>query len=115
MPSKAPVLRPTWAEIDRRAFKKNFKKIKDRLKPGTKLIAVVKANAYGHVAQALSHTALELGAWALGVSSIEEGVALRASGIKGRILILGSVFPLENLKTLFDPGALAGDQQISKA
>jgi len=104
VPSKTPVLRPTWAVIDRGAFKRNFKKIKSRLKPGTKLIAVVKANAYGHVAQALSHTAFELGAWALGVSSIEEGIALRESGVRGRILILGSVFPLENLSTAAEHG-----------
>jgi alanine racemase len=93
-----PVLRPTWAEIDRKAFKKNLKKISSLLKPRTKIIAVVKANAYGHMALPLSEDALRRGAWALGVSSIEEGLALREGGIKGKILILGSIFPLANLK-----------------
>ncbi len=97
-PFATPLLRPTWAEIDRQAFKKNIHKIKNYLRPRTKLIAVVKANAYGHMAVQLSETALKNGAWALGVSSIEEGISLRQSGIKGRILILGSIFPLENLK-----------------
>jgi len=97
-PAKTSVLRPTWAEIDSRAFKKNFIKIQGHLKPRAEIIAVVKANSYGHLASRLSAIALKNGAWALGVSSIEEGITLRDSGIKGKILILGSIFPLENLK-----------------
>ena len=103
-PSATPLLRPTWAEIDLPAFKNNIKKIKNRLKRRTKLIAVVKANAYGHMAVQISETALKNGAWALGVSSIEEGISLRENGIKGRILILGSIFPLENLKAAAEYG-----------
>jgi alanine racemase len=96
--AKTPVLRPAWAEIDLKSFKTNLRKIQSFIKPRTKIIAVVKANAYGHMALPLSETALRHGAWALGVSSIEEGIALREGGIKGRILILGSIFPLENLR-----------------
>jgi len=98
-PAKIPPLRPTWAEIDVRSFKRNIKKIKKYLGPRTKLIAVVKANAHGHGADCLAEAALNNGAWALGVSSIEEGITLRERGIKGKILILGSIYPLENLKT----------------
>ena len=61
-------------------------------------MAVVKANAYGHGSVALSAAALKSGAAALGVSSLEEGIALRESEIKAKILILGSIFPLENLE-----------------
>jgi alanine racemase len=89
--------RPTWVEIDLSAFRINLKKIKKYVKPGTGIIAVVKANAYGHSPAALAAEALKHGATALGVSSIEEGMALRKSGIKGEILILGSIYPLENL------------------
>ncbi|MFH1367574.1 MAG: alanine racemase [Elusimicrobiota bacterium] len=92
-----PAYRPTWAEIDLKAFRNNFLKIKSRLKKKTKILAVVKANAYGHSAVPLSQEALKLGAAALGVSSLEEGIVLRENGVKGEILILGSIYPLENL------------------
>lgn len=97
--SAAPhgLLRPTWAEIDGRAFKKNIAAIAACLKRSTKIIAVVKANAYGHMAAPLSAIAGKRGVAMLGVSSIEEGISLREDGIKAPILILGSIFPLENL------------------
>lgn len=95
--SAAHAYRPTWAEIDTAAFRGNFKHIKSLLRKGTGIIAVVKANAYGHSAVPLAKEALDLGAAALGVSSIEEGAFLRDHGVKGEILILGSIYPLENL------------------
>lgn len=63
-------------------------------------MAVVKANAYGHSAVHLSKTALKSGADLLGVSSIEEGIQLRQNKIKSEILILGSIYPLENIHSI---------------
>lgn len=94
--------RPTWAEINLSAFQNNIKAINSYLNKGTKIIAVVKANAYGHMAKELSHTTEKCGISSLGVSSIEEGVALREAGIKSEVIILGSIYPLENLSSAFD-------------
>lgn len=53
-----------------------------------RVIAVVKADAYGHGAEAVSHTALEAGAAALAVATVEEGLVLRRQGIEAPILVL---------------------------
>ena len=91
--------RPTWAEIDLTAIKHNFKQIKKRvaLKPGRppKIMAVVKANAYGHglinVARALDQMQVDF----LGVASLDEAVALRRENINLPVLILGTILPEE--------------------
>ncbi|HBU69032.1 MAG TPA: alanine racemase [Elusimicrobia bacterium] len=89
--------RPTWAEINLQNLKQNIKSISGLVKPRAKILAVVKANAYGHMALPCAKAALAAGASALGVSSIEEGITLRRGGIKAPILILGSIFPFVNL------------------
>ena len=78
-----------WAEIDMNAAENNFNIIKGKLKKGTKLCCVVKANAYGHGAVYLSKLYEELGADFFAVSNIEEAMQLRNNGIKTPILILG--------------------------
>ena len=78
-----------WAEIDMNAAESNFKLIKSKLKPTTKLCCVVKANAYGHGAVYLSKLYERLGADFFAVSNIEEAMQLRNNGIKAPILILG--------------------------
>jgi alanine racemase len=97
-PSNNHIYRPTWVEINRPAFEHNIKSIKSCLKKKTKFLAVVKANAYGHMSVPLSKLALKNGAYALGVSSIEEGIELRKNGIGSKILVLGSVYPLVNFE-----------------
>jgi alanine racemase len=94
--SRDGIFRPTWVEIDPKAVSRNVKNIKKHLKPQTAMMAVVKANAYGHDANWVAVAALKAGVTSLGVSSIEEGIALRKHDIKCEILILGSMFPLEN-------------------
>lgn len=89
--------RPTWVEIDQSAFRSNIKKIQRYVGTKTGIIAVVKANAYGHQAVPLARCAVRAGVKMLGVSSIEEGITLRAAGITAPVLILGSLYPLENL------------------
>ena len=78
-----------WAEIDMNAAENNFNLIKSKLKSGTKLCCVVKANAYGHGAVYLSKLYEKLGADFFAVSNIEEAMQLRNNGISTPILILG--------------------------
>ena len=94
---KGKTYRPTWVEINQKAFISNIKTMRSLCKKNTKLLAVVKANAYGHMSIVLSKLALEHGADYLGVSSIEEGIELRENSIKAPILILGSLYPFDNL------------------
>lgn len=78
----------SWVEIDLGAIRHNVQVVKRRLKPGTRLMAVVKANAYGHGAVEVARTALASGAAMLGVATVGEGVELREAGIEAPILIL---------------------------
>ena len=64
------------------------------------MLAVVKADAYGHGACEVAEVALQEGASMLGVASLEEGAALRQRGIKSPILILGCTDPRQNLSLL---------------
>ena len=73
----------------------NIKAIKNLVKPGTMVMAVVKADAYGHGIIAVSKTAIEAGAQWLGCATVHEGMTLRRNGIKSPILILSPVFPEE--------------------
>ena len=100
--SHEKILRPNYTVINTSAFSNNIKSIKKFLSKKTNkktgIIAVVKANAYGHGAVPLAKVAIKNGVAYLGVASIEEGISLRQEGIKAPILILGSIFPLENLQ-----------------
>lgn len=77
----------TWAEIDIDAIAHNIKQVKGLLKPETKLMAVVKANGYGHGATEMARVALSNGAEYLGVARVEEGMELRKAGIDAPILV----------------------------
>ncbi len=81
--------RPTWLQIDMDAVAYNVRRLKEMIGDDVELMAVVKANAYGHGAVAVSTTALLNGASYLGVASINEAIDLRESGITAPILILG--------------------------
>ncbi len=94
--------RPTWAEVSRRAFAHNVRQLKLAVGPGVAVMAVLKADAYGHGAETLAPLAIENGASMVGVSSLEEGIALRDAGIKDPILILGGIFPLNNFSVALE-------------
>jgi len=79
----------TWAQIDLDAYAHNIKELKRITRPPACLMAVVKANAYGHGAVEISRRALQNGASRLGVARINEAVALREAGISAPILVLG--------------------------
>ena len=84
-------LRGAWLGIDLVALADNLRRIKQLLKPGTRLMAVVKADGYGHGAQAIAEAALMNGATHLGVATVEEGIKLRRAGLAAPILVLGLV------------------------
>ena len=77
-----------WAEVDLGCIRRNVSRIKSLLKPGTRLLAVVKANAYGHGEVECAWAAIDGGADWLGVARVEEGAALRRAGIDRPILLL---------------------------
>jgi alanine racemase len=84
-------LRATRAIIDLDAIAGNVRALRRHLPPTTRLMAVVKADAYGHGAPWVSRTALEAGASLLGVATVGEGLALRAEGLTAPIVLLGSI------------------------
>ena len=84
-----------WAEVDLTAIAHNVRILKALLKPPAQLMAVVKANAYGHGAVAVAHTAVQYGAEWLGVARVAEGAELRVAQIAAPILVLGPMAPAE--------------------
>jgi alanine racemase len=100
------VIRPTVARVDLEALTSNYKSIVDHLKaerpektPG--VIAVVKANAYGHGAPQVAKALEAAGADLLACADIEEGAVLRAAGVKAEILVFGAL-SVSDLDGLFD-------------
>lgn len=90
--------RPTAAVINLGALEHNFNEVVRRA-AGRKILAVVKAQAYGHGAVAVSRRLLGLGASMLAVALVEEGMELRRAGIDAPILVMGALFP-EQAETL---------------
>ncbi|RDU34838.1 alanine racemase [Neobacillus piezotolerans] len=85
--------RDTWAEIDLGHIEQNILSVRGLLPKGVKVIAVVKANAYGHGGVEVAETALAAGAEYLAVAFLDEALALRKKGIDAPILILGATRP----------------------
>jgi len=88
MQSQTSTQRDAWLEINLSALERNYKKLKDVIK--TDIMAVVKADAYGHGATALAPILQSLGVNSFGVATVDEGIALRSSNIKVPIVILGA-------------------------
>jgi alanine racemase len=84
---------PVWAEIDLDALAGNISEARRLTSPTAKIMAVVKANGYGHGAVEVSRTVLAGGADWLGVARLDEGLTLREAGIGAPILILGYLPP----------------------
>ncbi|NJN69817.1 MAG: alanine racemase, partial [Nitrospira sp.] len=91
---------PAAATIDLTALTHNLLQLRRLLSPGCDIMAVVKANAYGHGAVEISQALIRHGVVLLAVFSIEEGIALRQAGITVSIVILGPIFR-EQLEDLF--------------
>lgn len=106
--------RATFAEIHLDRFRDNLLAIRTDLSPDVKILAVVKADAYGHGAVACAKTAVDAGADYLGISILEEGIELRQNGITSPILVLGGIFENEieeflqhNLSTVLSTSNMA--------
>lgn len=103
--------RPTYVEIDLAALTRNLETVKSRA-TGSRVLAIVKADAYGHgaphIAKALEKAGVEL----FGVAMVEEGEELRRAGVVSPVLVLGGVYPgqeedllrLDLRPTVFDLG-----------
>ena len=85
----APSCLRAWAEIDRSAMVHNIGQLTGLLPSGCELMAVVKANAYGHGDVLTARVCMSSGVRAFAVATLKEGIQLRRAGIKGEILILG--------------------------
>lgn len=88
-------MRPTWAEISLDSFKSNLGEVRRLVGENVRIMAIVKADAYGHGAVRLSDVALSHGADMLGVATVPEAVELREAGIKNGIFLLGGIDPRE--------------------
>ncbi|MGE5554630.1 MAG: alanine racemase [Betaproteobacteria bacterium] len=86
-------IRPVWAEINLDNLAHNVREIRRRIGPRAQIMAVVKANAYGHGAGPVAKVALENGANWLGVALVEEAYQLRREGIEAPIHVLGMPSP----------------------
>lgn len=89
-----------WAEIDQVALHHNLRQIQQLLRHPTQLMAVVKADAYGHGALTVARTAIEAGAGGLCVATVSEGIQLRQGGVKATILLLGATNTPEQVKAI---------------
>lgn len=87
--------RSTWAEIDLKAIEYNYRQVRKHVGKGINIMAVVKANAYGHGTVEVSNALERSGVDYLGVATTDEAVRLRDHGIECPVLVLGSVLPVE--------------------
>lgn len=89
-----------WVEIDLAAIEHNVRQLKRCLAAEIDLMAIVKADAYGHGAIAVSQSALKAGATWLGVATIPEGIQLRNAGLTAPILVLGATNRADEIKAI---------------
>ena len=92
-------LKRTWAEVSLDKITDNFRAIRTYIRPECKILACVKADAYGHGAPAVARELEAAGADYMGVSNLEEAMQLRRSGIRAPILILGYT-PVDSVREL---------------
>jgi len=86
-------MRPCWVEIQTRFLEENYRFLAGLAAPHAELLAIVKANSYGHSLALCAPAAVRAGAKWLGVTSVEEGIAARAVCPQAQILVIGSAFP----------------------
>ncbi|WP_087069300.1 alanine racemase [Cyanobium sp. NIES-981] len=88
-----------WVDVDTGAIEANARAIKRAIGPSTQLMAVVKADGYGHGAVPVARAALAGGATCFGVATLGEGIQLRQAGIDAPILVLGGLSQPEELRS----------------
>lgn len=84
-----------WAEIDLDAIGHNMRVIREHTDKNAKIMAIVKADAYGHGVVSVARTMIENGADAFGVACVDEAIQLRRNGFSIPILVLGATLPCE--------------------
>ncbi|MFQ5649639.1 MAG: alanine racemase [bacterium] len=89
----------TVAEIDLNAVATNIELVRKKVSPA-RVMAVVKADGYGHGATRIAGTAMQHGADFLGVAHVEEGIKLRKEGIRARVLVMGAFFQTQAVQVL---------------
>ncbi len=87
--------RPAWVDINLDHIAYNVGQFRRMMAPKTKIMAVVKADGYGHGAVMIGKAALAAGAESLAVTFVEEGICLRQAGIDAPILLLGYTDPVQ--------------------
>ena len=90
-PATTKLLRPTWAEISLPALRRNFERVR-RLAGARRVMAILKADAYGHGAVAVARCLAACGVDWFGVATVEEAVELREAGIEQPTLLLGGLY-----------------------
>src|ERR687891_425777 len=96
-----PQGRPTFCFIDLDALRWNFRQIRSKIGAQVKVLAMVKANAYGHGAPAVARTLAAEGTEAFGVATLEEAIELRNAGIRSPIIVVAGAYP-EQLDQFFE-------------
>jgi alanine racemase len=85
--------RPAWSEVDLGAVSSNYREVRKRIRPGVRIIASIKANAYGHGAVEVARTLAAEGADWLATGSFDEAVAVREAGIETPMLLFAGPLP----------------------
>lgn len=88
-----------WVEVDAAAIAANARALGRHIGSRTRLMAVVKADGYGHGAVTVAQAALAGGAHCFGVATLAEGIELRQAGIEAPVLVLGSLTQAEELRS----------------
>ncbi len=92
--------RPNWAEVSLSALRHNFRVVQEHVGLGVTICAVVKCNAYGHGVEECAPALQQAGATWFGVTSTDEGIVLRESGITARILVMCGLYSGEEEEAL---------------
>ena len=97
-----PELNPrqrAWVEVSPAAIRANARALCQHLGARTQLMAVVKADGYGHGAETVARAALQGGATSLGVATLQEGLELRRAGLEAPVLLLSNLNEPDDLRT----------------
>jgi len=92
--------RPNWAEVSLSALRHNFRVVQNHVGQSVRICAVVKCNAYGHGVEECAPALQQAGATWFGVTSTDEGIVLRESGITARILVMCGLYSGEEEEAL---------------
>ena len=105
LPDSLQGKRPTWVEVDLNRLESNFLALRNVLPRHIRIMAVIKADAYGHGAKPVALRLQQLGVDALAVAILEEALVLRKAGVTCPLLLLNGFWP-DKRTTLFPKSSL---------